>query len=146
MLGRSLIDAMPDMKSRSVLSRLPLVVVGFAILVLCLAVAFAHGLISPRGLGLILVGFVLLLTVTVRNLMGKVFNQSQFEQQKNTERRLPESKLTRRLRSTLVALPIILVLGLWLTRGGPAIPRITGAGIDIFLFCWVLYIFRQSKR
>ena len=62
---------------------------------------------------------------------------------------VPTSKIQamiRRLQFCVVALPVLLIFGLWETRGEPLLPRLTGAAINISFMLWFIYIIRRSKR
>jgi hypothetical protein len=59
---------------------------------------------------------------------------------------LKKQALLRRLQFAVVALPIALVIGLWITRGGPWIPRITGAAVNIFFTLWFISLIRRAKK
>jgi hypothetical protein len=58
----------------------------------------------------------------------------------------PVEKSRRTLRIAVVVLPILLILGFWLTRGKPLGPRLVGAAINIFLTFWFIFLLRKTKR
>lgn len=74
-----------------------------------------------------------------------------------SRRSVPQRPLSQADRDTLVAaLPKIryaivflltaLCLGLWLTRGGPLVPRLVGVLINLFLTSWLLFLFFKARR
>jgi hypothetical protein len=52
----------------------------------------------------------------------------------------------RRLQVAVVALPVLLVAGLWMTRGEPLVPRITGAAVNVFFTLWFISLIRRAKK
>ena len=51
----------------------------------------------------------------------------------------------RTLKIAVVFLPIALVTGLWMTRGGPIVPRLTGAAMNILITLWFVYLIRKAR-
>jgi hypothetical protein len=71
----------------------------------------------------------------------------------NIPQKLPDENIPaknasaiRMLRVAVVGLPVLLVLGLWLTQGEPLAPRVTGAAINLFITCWLISVLRRAKR
>jgi hypothetical protein len=52
----------------------------------------------------------------------------------------------RTIRIAIVVLPVLLVTGLWLTRGESLLPRITGAAINVLITAWFINILRKAKN
>jgi hypothetical protein len=52
----------------------------------------------------------------------------------------------RKIRIAIVVLPVLPVTGLWLTRGEPWFPRLTGAGINVLMTAWLIHIRRKAKN
>jgi hypothetical protein len=55
-------------------------------------------------------------------------------------------KARRRLWVALAVLPVLLIFGLWSTRGEALIPRLVGAGVNIFFTSWFIFLLRKTKR
>jgi hypothetical protein len=55
------------------------------------------------------------------------------------------SSAIRKLKITVVILPILLIYGMWQTRGGPLAPRLVGAGVNLFFTFWLISIIRKGK-
>jgi hypothetical protein len=56
----------------------------------------------------------------------------------------PVEKARRILRIVVFVMPIILVLGVWLTRGKPLGPRLVGAAVNISLTVWFMVLLRKT--
>jgi len=54
--------------------------------------------------------------------------------------------LIRRLEFYVVVLPLLLIIGLWMTRGEPLGPRMVGAAINIFFTLWFISLIRRAKK
>jgi|GEM_PF-5919693 len=52
-------------------------------------------------------------------------------------------RLVRRVRATVIALPVILVFAAWVTRDQPLLPRLIGAAINVLITCWLLVFLRR---
>jgi hypothetical protein len=52
----------------------------------------------------------------------------------------------RRLKFVVVALPVLLAIGLLVTRGEPLLPRMTGAAVNILITLWLISLIRRAKR
>jgi hypothetical protein len=56
------------------------------------------------------------------------------------------TRALRRVRAMIVALPFLLVVGLWITRDQPFLPRLVGAVINVFITCWLLTLLSRRAR
>ena len=52
----------------------------------------------------------------------------------------------RTLKIAVVFLLIALVSGLWMTRGGALIPRLTGAAINIITTLFFIYLIHKARK
>jgi hypothetical protein len=51
----------------------------------------------------------------------------------------------RKMRRTVVVLPIIFVVASWLTRDKPFLPRLVGAAINVSVTCWFLFLLSRAR-
>jgi di/tricarboxylate transporter len=122
----------------------PLITICFTGLAFCFAYEFVTGNLLPRQLAI-----ALLLLITA--LFGFVLfrlrrykfdgNQTLDADNKSTEM----IRAMRTLRILVIILPVILVVGLWLTRGEALGPRLAGSAINILLTLWFLVILRRTR-
>jgi hypothetical protein len=54
-------------------------------------------------------------------------------------------KARRRLWVSVAVLPVILIAGLWQTRGEALVPRLIGTAINIFFTLWFIFLLRRTK-
>jgi hypothetical protein len=131
---------------RSIQSYLLAIMVTFSAVALFVAIAFANGVISPRLLSVVLLVLVGGLSIAVFLSLKKAVAGSDSGQWRNTTEASKIRGLIRRLQAAVVLLPVLLVTGLWSTRGGPLFPRMTGAGINIFITLWLISLIRRAKK
>jgi hypothetical protein len=55
-------------------------------------------------------------------------------------------KTRRRLWVAVAVLPVLLVFGLWSTRGEALVPRLVGACVNILFTSWFIFLLRKTKR
>jgi glucan phosphoethanolaminetransferase (alkaline phosphatase superfamily) len=118
----------------------------FFLFLLLLAFLFVRHAVSPRQFALALLGLMCAGSV----LFFFIFKSArQFVNQDRSADRVaaevPAATL-RRLKIFAVALPIILILGLWITRGQPLLPRAVGAAINLFFTFAIISVLRRAKR
>jgi hypothetical protein len=114
----------------------------FTLCAFALAYGFARGIISARGLG---VGFLILvgcLALVVSFRLRKGVTGSKNESSPSSRK----ASSFRVLQAAVVALALMLIFGLWLTRGDPLAPRLVGAAMNIFLTCWFISLLRRANR
>jgi hypothetical protein len=131
---------------RSIQSYLLAIMATFAAVALLVAIAFANGGISPRFLGVVLLLLVGGLSIAVTLSLKKAAAGLDSGQQRTTAESSKIRGSIRRLQAAVVVLPVLLVFGLWSTRGGPLFPRMTGAGINIFFTLWFISLIRRAKK
>ena len=56
------------------------------------------------------------------------------------------NRAIRRLRAAVIALPIMLICGLWATRGEPLLPRLTGCAVNLLFTGYFLFLLRKAKK
>jgi hypothetical protein len=111
-------------------------------LVFLLGYAFASSVISARQFGiagLLLFGclyIVLIYSYKSARLPGHQSKPSNLEL---------DSALGK-VRLAVVVLPVLLVTGLWFTRGEPLLPRLTGAAINLLIMVWLIILLRKAKK
>jgi hypothetical protein len=122
------------------------IVVTFTAVALLVAIAFVNGVISPRLLGVVLLLLVGGLSIAITLSLKKAASGLDSGQQRTTTEASKIRGSIRRLQAAVVILPVLLVTGLWATRGGPLFPRMTGAAINIFFTSWFLSLIRRAKK
>ena len=131
---------------RSLQSNLLAIVLTFAAVALLVAVAYANGAMSPRLLGVVLVLLIGVLSIAITLNLKRAGVGSGPNQSRTATEPSKTGGLLRRLQTAVVALPILLVIGLWVTRGGPLFPRITGSGSQHILYALVDLLNQQSEE
>jgi hypothetical protein len=133
---------------RSIQSYLLAIMATFAAVALLVAIAFANGVISPRFLGVVLLLLVGGLSIAVTLSLKKAAAAAGIDSgQRRTATEASKIRGSIRcLQAAVVVLPVLLVFGLWSTRGGPLFPRMTGAGINIFFTLWFISLIRRAKK
>jgi hypothetical protein len=51
----------------------------------------------------------------------------------------------KKVRIAVAVLPV-LVMGLWLTRGEPLLPRLTGAAINVLITVWLIFLLGRANK
>ncbi len=117
----------------------------FAVLGFPLVYEYTKGNFSPRQLG---AGFVMLIGCIFGLI---VFRLSRGQTDETRPLASDEKSSTlmvsavRKVRIAAVTLPIILVVGLWLTRGQPLLPRLAGALMSVFITSWLLSLLFRAR-
>ena len=128
----------------SLSSRLLGIMFTFTAVALLVAIAYAKGAMSPRLLGVVLLLLVGALSVAISSTMKRANSGTdQLSGPADTSKR---RRLIQRLQIAVVVLPVLLVAGLWVTRGEPLFPRITGAAVNIFFTLWFISLIRRAKK
>lgn len=115
--------------------------IGFA-----MAYEFAVGNISSRVLGIGLLALVGCLIAVVVLRRGKLGSHTPSETGRQSEASLQVNVSMRIVKAAVVVLPILLIIGMWLTRGQPLIPRLTGVAVNLFFTFWLISILRRTKK
>jgi len=115
---------------------------------LVLAYLFSKGAISPRQLGPAVVLLICALFGVIvyrggRTRLAKKLTEFSGDDISATTATV---KAVRRLQAAIVALPLFLVLGLWLGKGEPLTPRLIGVAINLCITCWFIILLRRLKR
>jgi hypothetical protein len=132
--------------NRSLQRNLLATTVTFAAVALLVAIAFANGVMSPRLLGVVLLLLVGGLSIAVTLSLKRAATGSGSGQRRTATETSKIRGSIRRLQTAVVVLPVFLITGLWMTRGGPLFPRITGAAINIFFTLWFISLIRRAKK
>lgn len=109
-----------------------------------ISIASAQIAMSPRLLGVALLTMMGLLSVVIFLSMKRATSGT--DHLRASDDASKKRALIRRLQIAVVALPALLVTGLWMTRGGPLFPRITGAAVNIFFTLWFISLIRRAKK
>jgi hypothetical protein len=114
--------------------------IGFA-----MAYEFAVGNIPARMLGFGLLALIGCLATVVVLRRSKVESPTVSQPGRFEESSRVKASM-RMLKVAIVFLPIILIFGMWLTRGQPLAPRLVGAAVNLFFTFWLISILRRAKR
>jgi hypothetical protein len=101
-----------------------------------------NGAMSPRLLGVVGLLLMGVLWVVVFLVLKRASSGANQFAPLLTHRR----RYVRRLQVAVVALPVLLVAGLWMTRGESLAPRITGAAVNVFFTLWFISLIRRAKK
>ncbi|KAA6458672.1 hypothetical protein DYQ86_19150 [Acidobacteria bacterium AB60] len=115
------------------------------------ALAFAKGLLSPRALGLAMIAYAACATgavfVTLRNAgVGLQGSSSEGPEIAEDGARKKFRRRIRKLQVSVAFFAIVLLYGLWQTRGGPWAPRLVGATVNILLQIVMIQAIRRMQR
>jgi cbb3-type cytochrome oxidase subunit 3 len=122
--------------------------VGFFALELLLAYLSATDAISPRQFAL----FSILLIVVLFFAFYRYAKARRGTDNQDSNPPLTEDSARRvnnavkRVRVAVVALPILLLNGLWVTRGQPLLPRLGGAAINLLFTGYFIFLLRKAKK
>ena len=109
------------------------------------ALTFWVNEVSPRDLGVALLVSMAVLCFLIYWFLKRL--RKTFIQQPTSMLSSDRANtIVRRLQVAVIVLLILLMYGLWTTRGQPIAPRITGAVIDILFTLWFVYLIRRAKR
>jgi hypothetical protein len=104
-----------------------------------------NGAISPRLLGVALLLLMGVLWVVIFLVLKRASSgANQLRTSADTPKKIRAA--IRRLQFAVVALPVLLITGLWMTRGEPLVPRITGAAVNVFFTLWFISLIRRAKK
>jgi len=53
---------------------------------------------------------------------------------------------TKTLRIAIGVMPLLLLNGLWVTRGQPSLPRFVGAAINLLITGYFVFLLRRAKK
>lgn len=102
--------------------------------------------ITPRGLAALLLALVGgAYVVIIYRYHEKVRGQNALNHV-DVEVKKAIHGAVRILQIAVFVLPVMLIAGLWVTRGGPLVPRVIGAGINISATWWFLTLLRRAYR
>jgi hypothetical protein len=113
-----------------------------------MAVGDTSGGVTPRLLGLGLAGLMACLWLAIYLLLRKVSakrrpqNQGSLSDEESSNLR----SAVRRLQRVVFVLPILLIVGLYMTRGAAIGPRLTGAAINLAFTFWFIFLIRRGKK
>lgn len=113
-----------------------------------LAFAAATGTVSPRLFGLcgILLMLGLFIGLAYRYRRAQTTEGSLDNNPPLTGDSARTDRATKTLRITVVAMPILLLSGLWVTRGQPLLPRLVGAAINLLITAYFVFLLRRTKK
>jgi hypothetical protein len=130
------------------LSKLYLLILILAVVSIGVLISIAKGVLSPRseGFGMLAmaVSIFLINFAWIRHRHSAKLEIAQDDQADTTRQ-----KDMRRIKSALIALPIFLLMGLWLGREAPLPQKIIGTVVNLclfFYFAWALRRLRQNTK
>jgi hypothetical protein len=112
------------------------------------AAADTSGGVTPRLLGLGLAGLMACLWLVIYLSLRKVVAKRRAQNQgslSDEESSILRSAV-RRLQRVVFVLPILLIVGLYMTRGATIVPRLTGAAINLAFTFWFVFLIRRGKK
>lgn len=131
--------------------RFLLLVFGGVLVIIPAALALSKGLLSPRGLGLVMIAYVGCVAVAVFIMLRNARARFQISSGSSTENandatREKFRKRIRRLHLGVAFFAFFLVYGLWVTRGGPWPPRLIGASMNLLIQFVMIQSIRRMQR
>jgi hypothetical protein len=113
-----------------------------------LAFAAATRTVSPRLAGLcgILLMFGLSIGLAYRYRRAETREGSLDNNPPLTGDSARIDRATKTLRITVAVMPILLLSGLWVTRGQPLLPRLVGAAINLLITAYFVFLLRRTKK
>ena len=121
-------------------------VICFTCVAVTLTFAYAKGNLSPRLLG---TGFLILVACLFGVIVVKLTRAktASSEPPPTTEKSKNETDAAlKKLETTVLILPVILIIALWQTRDAPLLPRLAGAAVNILFTCYFIVLIRAKKK
>lgn len=119
-----------------------------------IALAFVTGYLSAQFAALTCILLCVVATFVVNARLQKAAREARLKG--GVESTPPDSlasmKTARRIRTLEIAIVVLLLLliyGLWTTRGGPILPRLIGTAVNLWLvssFSWAVYRQKQKAK
>jgi len=120
----------------------------FSVLMSLLVYGAVTGAVSPRLFGLC--GIVLMLGLFIgfayRLRSAHATEGSQNSIRSFTEDSVQVNLSIKRLRIAIGVMLLLLLNGLWFTRGGPLLPRLVGVTINLFITASFVFRLRRAKK
>ena len=131
--------------------RFLLLVFGGVLVLIPAALAFGKGVLSPRALGLVMMGYIGCVAITVFVILRHARARFQASSGKSTETtndatREKFRKRIRRLQLGVAFFAFILVYGLWETQGAPWPPRLVGVTMNLLFQTMMIQSIRRMQR
>jgi hypothetical protein len=126
-------------------------VFGGALVVILVALAYCSGLLSPRVLGLVLIAYAACVGVAVFVILRSARAKFQVSTGESAEiaddaTRGKFRKRIRNLKFGVAVFALVFVYALWETRGGPWLPRLVGATINLLFQAAMIHSIRRMQK
>ena len=120
----------------------------FFVLISLLAYSSATGIVSPRLFALcaILLMLGLLIGLAYRYRRAQAAKSIQDSNPSLTGNSARVNSATKTLRVAIVVMPLLLLNGLWVTRGQPLLLRFVGAAINLLITAYFVFLLRRAKN
>jgi hypothetical protein len=131
--------------------RFLLLVSGGVLVIIPAALALGKGLLSPRGLALVMIAYVGCVAVAVFIILRNARARFQASSGKSTDiaddaTREKFRKRIRRLQFGVAFFALVLVYAEWESRGEPWQPRLIGAAINVLIQIAMIQSIRRMQR
>jgi len=131
--------------------RFLLLIVGGVLVIIPAALAFSSGLLSPRGLPLVMVAYAGCVAVAVFIILLNARAKFKAASDKSTDfaddaTRERFRKQIRRLQFGVAFFALVLVYALWETRNEPWPPRLVGAAINLLFQTVMIQSIRRIQK
>jgi len=134
-----------DGMNKSFSNSIVLIVLSFVLLMSPLIYEQAKGELTPKQLAAVLLIFMgcLFAFLLFRFTQARLAQGQPVPSKETAPSETGNARRTARV--AVLILPVLLVIGLWVTRDGPLLPRVVGAAINIFFTCWFLFLLVGTK-
>jgi len=109
---------------------------------------WVKGIVNGRAFGILYLALIALFTYLVFRVISRRNNPDTISDFSNRESGVLGRQVAL-LRIAVIAMPMVLIYGLVITKGQPLLPRLVGACVNISLTVWLLSILlrvRAKKR
>ena len=103
---------------------------------------YSRGNLSPRQLGISLLVFV----CCFFGLIAYRIHRKYDSQPSTSTNFVASPSALRTIRVAIIVLPVILLVGWWLTMGEPLFPRLLGALVNLFFTGWLASLLLRAKN
>ena len=88
----------------------------------------------------------LLIGLAFRHRRAKAVNVSEDTNLPLTGDSVRINSAVKKLRIAVIVMPLLLVNGLWVTRGAPLLPRLVGVAINLLFTAYFVFLLRKVKK
>ena len=121
--------------------------IGFIVAALAIAVAYARGAFSPRGLGILLICLIATSAFVLIRFVFQPTTQPEAVPAMGTPTRQHSTSTVRFLKGVIVFLVLALAAGLLnFPRNGPVLPLLVGIGVNLSIIIVTYRLLRRIKQ